>query len=124
MASLRYALVFVAALLIVSMSGSYADAEDYPARPVRIIVPFGPGGSADGVARQIDGILQESFGQPFVVENRTGAGGVIGTLEIAKAETGRRAISPQAKSKLFGSSSPATLSIALGDRPGISSFTH
>ncbi|MCP1831644.1 tripartite-type tricarboxylate transporter receptor subunit TctC [Bradyrhizobium sp. USDA 4532] len=79
-------------MLIVSMSGSYADAEDYPARPVRIIVPFGPGGSADGVARQIDGILQESFGQPFVVENRTGAGGVIGTLEIAKAETQKLAV--------------------------------
>ncbi|WP_431017533.1 MULTISPECIES: tripartite tricarboxylate transporter substrate binding protein [Bradyrhizobium] len=67
------------------MSGSYADAEDYPARPVRIIVPFGPGGPADVVARQIGGILQESLGQPFVVENRTGAGGVIGTLEAAKA---------------------------------------
>ncbi|MGY4171677.1 MFS transporter [Bradyrhizobium brasilense] len=85
MASLRYALMFVAALLTVSMSGSYADAEDYPARPVRIIVPFGPGGPADVVARQIGGILQEDLGQPFVVENRTGAGGVIGTLEIAKA---------------------------------------
>ncbi|WFU35706.1 tripartite tricarboxylate transporter substrate binding protein [Bradyrhizobium brasilense] len=85
MASLRYALVFVAALLTVSMSGSYADAEDYPARPVRIIVPFGPGGPADVVARQIGSILQESLGQPFVVENRTGAGGVIGTLEVAKA---------------------------------------
>ncbi|WP_410712199.1 tripartite tricarboxylate transporter substrate binding protein [Bradyrhizobium sp. BEA-2-5] len=67
------------------MSGSYADAEDYPARPVRIIVPFGPGGPADVVARRIGGILQESLGQPFVVENRTGAGGVIGTLEAAKA---------------------------------------
>ncbi|MGX1105975.1 tripartite-type tricarboxylate transporter receptor subunit TctC [Bradyrhizobium elkanii] len=85
MASLRYALVFVAALLTVSMSGSYAEAEEYPARPVRIIVPFGPGGPADVVARQVGGILQESLGQPFVVENRTGAGGVIGTLEVAKA---------------------------------------
>ncbi|MGF6497765.1 tripartite-type tricarboxylate transporter receptor subunit TctC [Bradyrhizobium sp. I1.14.4] len=85
MAGFRYALVFVAALLTVSMSGSYADAEDYPARPVRIIVPFGPGGPADVVARQIGSILQEGLGQPFVVENRTGAGGVIGTLEVAKA---------------------------------------
>ncbi|PAY04515.1 MFS transporter [Bradyrhizobium sp. UFLA03-84] len=85
MASFRYALMCVAALLTASMSGSHADAEDYPARPVRIIVPFGPGGPADVVARQIGSILQESLGQPFVVENRTGAGGVIGTLEVAKA---------------------------------------
>ncbi|WP_420831866.1 Bug family tripartite tricarboxylate transporter substrate binding protein [Bradyrhizobium quebecense] len=75
----------VAALLTVSMSGSHADAEDYPARPARIVVPFGPGGPADVVARQIGSILQENLGQPFVVENRTGAGGVIGTLEVAKA---------------------------------------
>ncbi|OKO82767.1 tripartite tricarboxylate transporter substrate binding protein [Bradyrhizobium sp. NAS96.2] len=85
MAGFRCALMCVAALLTVSMSGSYADAEDYPARPVRIIVPFGPGGPADVVARQIGSILQESLGQPFVVENRTGAGGVIGTLDVAKA---------------------------------------
>ena len=60
-------------------------AQDYPTRPVKIIVPFGPGGPADVTARQIGSILQENFGQPFVVENRTGAGGVIGTIEAAKA---------------------------------------
>ncbi|WP_433995923.1 Bug family tripartite tricarboxylate transporter substrate binding protein [Bradyrhizobium genosp. L] len=75
----------LAALLTVAIPASHARAEDYPARPVRIIVPFGPGGPADVVARQIGSILQENLGQPFVVENRTGAGGVIGTLEVAKA---------------------------------------
>src|SRR5437667_11581044 len=59
-------------------------AQDYPSRPVRVIVPFGAGGPADVTARQIGSILQESFGQPFVVENRTGAGGVIGTLAPAE----------------------------------------
>jgi tripartite-type tricarboxylate transporter receptor subunit TctC len=60
-------------------------AQDYPTRPIKIIVPFGPGGPADVTARLIGNVLQESFGQPFVVENRTGAGGVIGTLEAAKS---------------------------------------
>lgn len=60
-------------------------AQEYPVRPVKIIVPFGAGGPADVTARQIGSILQESFGQPFVVENRTGAGGVIGTQEAAKS---------------------------------------
>ena len=60
-------------------------AEDYPARPVKIIVPFGAGGPADVAARLLGNVLQESLGQPFVVENRTGAGGVIGTLEAAKS---------------------------------------
>jgi tripartite-type tricarboxylate transporter receptor subunit TctC len=60
-------------------------AEDYPSRPIRIIVPFGAGGPADVAARLLGNELQPSFGQPFVVENRTGAGGVIGTLEAAKS---------------------------------------
>jgi tripartite-type tricarboxylate transporter receptor subunit TctC len=60
-------------------------AQDYPTRPVKIIVPFGAGGPADVTARQIGSVLQEEFGQPFVVENRTGAGGVIGTFEVSKS---------------------------------------
>jgi tripartite-type tricarboxylate transporter receptor subunit TctC len=60
-------------------------AQDYPTRPIKIIVPFGAGGPADVTARLLGNILQEKFGQPFVVENRTGAGGVIGTLEAAKS---------------------------------------
>ena len=73
------------ALLAASILGSAAQAEDYPGRPVRIVVPFGPGGPADVAARLIGNVLQESLGQPFIVENRTGAGGVIGTQEAAKS---------------------------------------
>jgi tripartite-type tricarboxylate transporter receptor subunit TctC len=60
-------------------------AQDYPTRPIKIIVPFGAGGPADVTARLIGNVFQENFGQPFVVENRTGAGGVIGTLEAARS---------------------------------------
>src|SRR6188472_1171931 len=78
----------LAATLLATTSGLFATqclAQDYPARPVKIIVPFGAGGPADVTARQIGSILQENFGQPFVVENRTGAGGVIGTFEVSKS---------------------------------------
>jgi tripartite-type tricarboxylate transporter receptor subunit TctC len=60
-------------------------AQDYPARTVRIIVPFGAGGPADVAARLLGNALQESLKQPFVIENRPGAGAVIGTQEAAKA---------------------------------------
>ena len=86
MIRLRLALVLATGLFasqVVLSSSSLA--QDYPSRPVRVIVPFGAGGPADVTARQIGSILQENFGQPFVVENRTGAGGVIGTLEAAKS---------------------------------------
>jgi tripartite-type tricarboxylate transporter receptor subunit TctC len=76
----RFALALAATLL-----AAPCLAQDYPTRPVRIIVPFGAGGPADVAARLVGNILQEKFGQPFVIENRTGAGGVIGTVEAAKA---------------------------------------
>lgn len=57
----------------------------WPARAVRIIVPFGLGGSADVAARFLGEQLQQSLGQPFVIENRPGAGAVIGTDLVAKA---------------------------------------
>jgi len=60
-------------------------ADDYPSRPIRVIVPFGAGGPADVAARLLGKEFQESLGQPFVVENRTGGGGIIGTQEAAKS---------------------------------------
>jgi tripartite-type tricarboxylate transporter receptor subunit TctC len=75
----------LAAGLLVSFAAPGCLAQDYPAHTVRIIVPFGAGGPADVAARLIGQRLQESFGQPFVIENRTGAGGVIGTVEAAKS---------------------------------------
>ena len=81
----RRLVLAVATLLLAAPIATPGSAQDYPSRPVRIVVPFGAGGPADVTARQIGNILQESFGQPFVVENRTGAGCVIGTVEAAKS---------------------------------------
>jgi len=72
-------------LAATSLLATQCLAQDYPTRPIKIIVPFGAGGPADVTARLIGNVLQENFGQPFVVENRTGAGGVIGTLEAARS---------------------------------------
>ena len=62
-----------------------AHAQPWPSKPVKVIVPFPGGGSADTLARLIGAELQEKLAQPFVVENRTGAGGNIGTEAVAKS---------------------------------------
>jgi tripartite-type tricarboxylate transporter receptor subunit TctC len=62
-----------------------AAAQDYPSRTVKVIVPFGAGGPADVYARVVGQHLSEAFKHPFVIENRPGAGAIIGTDEAAKA---------------------------------------
>src|SRR5438445_9430594 len=62
-----------------------ARAQAYPTRPVRIIVPFPAGQASDTVARLVGQSLSERLGQPFVIENRTGAGGNIGTESVVRA---------------------------------------
>ncbi len=63
-----------------------AIAQDaYPSRPVRVVVPFAAGGGADAVGRAIADRLSESLGRPFVVDNRPGAAGNIGTEQVARA---------------------------------------
>jgi tripartite-type tricarboxylate transporter receptor subunit TctC len=82
----RFAFALAATLLATpALLATQSLAQDYPTHSVRIIVPFGAGGPADVTARLIGNSLQQSFGQPFVVENHTGAGGVIGTLEVVKS---------------------------------------
>jgi tripartite-type tricarboxylate transporter receptor subunit TctC len=80
---MRCAIVSVAVLVIQSEQG--AGAQDYPARTVTIIVPFAPGGGTDTLARVLAQKLEQRLGKPFVIENRPGAGTVIGAAAAAKA---------------------------------------
>lgn len=75
--------LFLAPLL--AMSVSCAFAQSYPSKPVKLIVPFAPGGFTDVVARILGQRLSTAMGQQFVIENRAGAGSIIGTDFVAKA---------------------------------------
>jgi tripartite-type tricarboxylate transporter receptor subunit TctC len=75
----------VASVLLTAAALQPASADDYPSRAVKIIVPFGAGGPADVYARFVGQYLQESLKQSFVIEDRPGAGSLIGTGEVAKS---------------------------------------
>jgi tripartite-type tricarboxylate transporter receptor subunit TctC len=80
MQGLRFVLALAAMLV-----GVGASAQDYPSRPVKIVVPFAAGGPADVYARFLAQRLQDAMGQPFVVEDRPGGGSVVGTDVVAKS---------------------------------------
>ena len=75
--------LIVAAVL--ALASSLGAAQSYPTKPVRVVIPYPPGSTPDIVGRTVSDRLQKAFGQPFVVENRTGAAGNIGTEAVAKA---------------------------------------
>src|SRR5262249_14680193 len=79
--------LFAIALGLVALgtAAAHAQAERYPARPIRIVVPFAAGGAVDTLARLVGGKLGESIGQPVIIENRAGAGGNLAAEIVAKA---------------------------------------
>jgi tripartite-type tricarboxylate transporter receptor subunit TctC len=83
-----------------------AVADDYPSRSIRLVVPYAPGGGADSVARIVARRVSESIGQPIVVENRGGAGAILGTDLVAKA-------APDGYMLLLGQSGPISINPAV-----------
>lgn len=75
----------LAAVCIVAASPAQAQAEDYPSRFIRVVVPFAPGGGSDLIARFITQRLEQSLGASFIIENKPGAGGNIGAEQGVKA---------------------------------------
>ena len=98
--------IFVLAFGI--LAASLVHAQSWPAKPVRFVVPFPPGGSTDVAARVVADKLARALGQQFVVENRAGASGVIGTVEAARA-------APDGYTFLFAADPVATLHLVVKD---------
>ena len=88
------------------LSAAQATAQAWPSKPVRFIVPFPPGGSTDVAARTLAVRLSQAMGAQFVVENRAGGGGAIGTTEVARA-------TPDGYSILFAADPVTTLNLVV-----------
>jgi tripartite-type tricarboxylate transporter receptor subunit TctC len=110
MPSFRYALS-VLLLSLVSFAPTHADAQAYPAKIIKLVVPFGPGGPTDLAARVVAQVVQAGLGQNVVIENRPGAGGATGTKSVAAAD-------PDGYTMLIGTSATLAVVPALVKTPG------
>src|SRR6476619_7052646 len=82
----RFILGLASALLAVGLAGeAFAQAASWPEKPVKLILPYAPGGATDLIGRPWADKLTHAFGQQFIIENRGGASGIIGTEAAAKA---------------------------------------
>jgi tripartite-type tricarboxylate transporter receptor subunit TctC len=92
--------------LAAPFAASSAPADDFPSHPIKLIVPYAPGGGADAVARTVGKRVSETIGQPIVIENRGSAGSIIGTEMVKKAD-------PDGYTLLLGQSGPISINPAV-----------
>jgi putative tricarboxylic transport membrane protein len=92
--------------LVATLAAGAARGDDYPSRPIRLIVPYAAGGGADSVARIVARRVSETIGQTIVIENRGGAGSIIGTELVNKSE-------PDGYTLLLGQSGPISINPAI-----------
>ncbi len=106
--------------LILLLAAGNAAAQSWPTKPVRIVVTFSPGGSSDIVARLMGAPLQAELGQSVIIDNKPGARGTIGALDVARA-------APDGYTLLLSNSAPISISPAMQDQPRydpVAGFTH
>ena len=104
-ASIVHRRALLLALALSAVAGA-TDAADYPGKPIKLVVPYAPGGGADGVARIVGKKASETLGQPIVIENKGGAGAILGTDLVAKAD-------PDGYTLLLGQSGPISINPAV-----------
>lgn len=115
----KHGIAWIGAAWMTAAAG-IAFAQDWPNRPVRMVVTFPPGGSSDIVARLISGPLNEKLGQSIVVDNRPGGGGTIGGQIVATAR-------PDGYTLMLSNTTPISISPLMLDKPpydAVKGFTH
>ncbi|HET9736466.1 MAG TPA: tripartite tricarboxylate transporter substrate binding protein [Burkholderiales bacterium] len=106
----RFIRSVAAAAALGALAVSQAFAQGYPSKPVKMVVPFPPGGPTDVQARIVAQKLGESFGQPVVIDNRGGAGGMLGSEAVAKS-------APDGYTLLMGASGPHAVGVLTRKEP-------
>ena len=108
---MKHLLTAMLSALLFAAAAAPVGAQDFPSRPLRIIVPYPPGGGTDRVARIIGEKLAEQMSQPVVIDNRAGAGGVVGTEASARA-------APDGYTMVLGSTATHAVNPSLYSKPG------